>query len=69
MTTNTIESFWVLLKRGYYCRFRSMSPKHILRYANEFKERHNAGHETMELLSTTVRGTFGRRLTDKELSS
>ena len=68
-TTNGIESFWALFKRGYYGTFHYMSPKHIQRYANGFAGRLNAGHGTMELLSTTVRGSFGRRLSYKELVS
>lgn len=67
VTTNGIESFWALLKRGYMGVYHYMSPKHIQRYANEFAGRLNAGHDTMELLSTTVRGLSGRRLPYKEL--
>lgn len=39
--TNGIESFWSLLKRGYYGIHHSMSKKHLIRYVTEFAERQN----------------------------
>ena len=34
--TNTIESFWALLKRGMFGQFHSVSRKHLQRYVDEF---------------------------------
>lgn len=39
--TNSIESFWALLKRGHYGIFHTMSAKHIHRYIAEFEARWN----------------------------
>ncbi len=38
---NGIESFWSLLRRGYYGRFHKLSCKRLDRYVNEFAGRHN----------------------------
>jgi transposase-like protein len=41
VTTNTIESYFSLLKRGIYGTFHSVSEQHLQRYANEFDFRYN----------------------------
>ena len=40
-TTNTIESFWATLKRGYIGIYHYMSRKHLQRYIDEFVARFN----------------------------
>lgn len=66
--TNGIESFWALLKRGYYGVYHYMSVKHLPRYINEFSNRHNtADLSTMEFIGATVERISGKRLTYKEL--
>ncbi len=39
--TNTIESFWALLKRGMFGQFHSVSRRHLQRYVDEFCYRYN----------------------------
>ncbi len=61
--TNGIESFWAMLKRGYYGTYHQMSAKHLPRYINEFAGRHNdRPTDTIEQLSRLVLGMEGKRL-------
>lgn len=39
--TNTIESFWAILKRGIMGQFHWVSKKHLQRYLDEFEYRYN----------------------------
>lgn len=63
--TNSIESFWALLKRGYVGTYHQMSRKHLHRYVNEFAGRHNT-HRGLEALAA---GFDGRRLTWADLTA
>ena len=70
VTTNAVESFWALFRRGYYGTHHYMSPKHLGRYVGEFAARHN-----MRPLATTDRmamiagGMEGQRLRYDDLTA
>lgn len=66
--TNGIESFWALLKRGYYGVYHYMSEKHLHRYINEFANRQNTKElSTMEFIESTAKRVAGKRLTYEAL--
>jgi transposase-like protein len=70
-STNGVESFWAVLKRGYYGTFHSFSEKHIPRYVHEFVFRMNEGNcaiDTVDRLKALVRGTKNQRLTYQMLT-
>lgn len=70
VTTNSIESFFAVFKRGVYGTFHHVSPKHIHRYVDEFAFRLNEGNvkrHTTQRIDSFVEGTAGKRLTYKDL--
>ena len=67
-STNGIESFWALLKRGYHGTFHHLSEKHLNRYVREFAGRHNIRDlDTIDQMSILARGMVGKRLRYREL--
>jgi transposase-like protein len=65
--TQTIESFFAILKRGINGSFHSVSEQHLQRYVDEFAFRWNArsslGIEDAERAARMVKGASGKRLT------
>ena len=66
--TNGIESFWALLKRGYYGTYHRMSAKHLQRYVDEFSGRHNMRSlDTIDQMAVMAKGMDGKRLRYRDL--
>lgn len=64
--TNTVESFFALLKRGVYGSFHHVSKQHLARYCDEFSFRWNMrGVKDGERTREALRSVEGRRLAYK----
>ncbi len=69
-STNGLESFWALLKRGYHGTYHRLSVKHLGRYVAEFAGRHNAREaDTIVQMGWIVRDMIGKRLKYEELTA
>ena len=44
--TNTIESFWAILKRGIIGQFHKVSKKYLQNYLDEFEYRYNRRNQS-----------------------
>ena len=68
--TNTVESYFSILKRGLVGIFHHVSPEHLKRYVGEFDFRHNhrtaLGIEDDERAELIIAGAAGKRLTYRE---
>ncbi len=61
--TNTVESYFALLKRGVYGTFHSVSEAHLHRYLAEFDFRYNTRKiSDAERADELLRGARGKRL-------
>jgi transposase-like protein len=65
--TQTVESFFAILKRGVTGSFHSISEQHLQRYVDEFAFRWNTrssmGVEDTERAAAILKGAEGKRLT------
>ncbi len=61
--TNSVESYFALLKRGVYGTFHNVSEAHLHRYLAEFDFRHNNRNiSDAERADELLRGAKGKRL-------
>ena len=70
VTTNSIESVWVIVKRAHKGVYHHWSRKHGRRYLNEVAYRLTEGHVRIPIMArirTLARRTFEVQLTYKEL--
>ncbi len=69
VTTNTVEGFFGLLKRGVNGTFHHISKEHLHRYLSEFDFRYNRRKITdQERTLQAIAGFEGKRLTYKDSS-
>ena len=67
-STNGIESFWALMKRGLHGTYHHVSVKHLGRYVDEFSGRHYTRPlDTQDQLGKMAAGMVGKRLTYAQL--
>ena len=71
VSTNTVESFFALFKRGLVGTFHHVSPKHLGRYTTEFDFRHNTrtalGFTDAQRTEIALKGIGGKRLTYRRI--
>jgi hypothetical protein len=71
--TNTVESFFALLKRGIMGTFHHVSRGHLHRYCDEFAFRYNnriaLGINDGQRAANLITASFGKRLTFKQPSN
>ena len=67
-STNNVENYWSLLKRGIYGIYHQVSPKHLHRYCTEFEYRFNNRRiSDIEKFEKAIKMCNGTRLTYKNL--
>ena len=67
-STNGMESFWAMLKRGYRGTFHKFSEKHLDRYVGEFSGRHNdRPMDTIDMMRAIADRMVGKRLRYRDL--
>jgi hypothetical protein len=66
-STNSVESYFAILKRGVIGTFHHVSAQHLKRYVGEFDYRYNTrialGYGDMDRFALSFPGIVGKRLT------
>ena len=69
--TNTIESYFSILKRGIIGVYQHVGQQHLKRYLAEFDFRHNyrvkLGYDDWERMQIALKGIVGKRLTYRRI--
>jgi transposase-like protein len=69
--TNTVESYFAILKRGVVGTYHHVSPQHLKRYVAEFDFRYNErtalGVTDAERMAKAIPGIVGKRLTYRRI--
>ncbi len=68
-TTNGMENYWSLLKRGIYGIYHQVSPKHLERYCDEFAYRFNSRKTPDNERFEVILGHLTGRLTYDQLTA
>lgn len=69
-SSNGVENFWSIFKRGVIGTFHNISPQHIQRYSDEFTFRYNnKGIKNIALFKKIIENTEVERTTYKELTN
>jgi hypothetical protein len=64
VTTNTVEGYFSLIKRGIYGTYHHVGAPHLQQYLNEFDFRYNNRKVTdSERADVALKATEGKRLT------
>jgi transposase-like protein len=67
VSTNSVESYFAILKRGVIGTFHHVSAQHLKRYVGEFDYRYNTrialGYDDMARFNESFPGIVGKRLT------
>lgn len=70
VTTNTVESFFALFKRGMRGTYQHCGPQHLQRYLTEFDFRYSnriaVGVDDTERALLAIKGAAGKRLTYRQ---
>ncbi len=70
--TNTVESYFAILKRGIFGTFHHVSATHLKRYVGEFDYRYNTrvalGYTDAQRFDEAIPGIVGKRLTYRRIN-